>query len=154
MISIEKYKKQLINAHWYNIDNNKLRTRALCLSKCYSDELLKKIIDDTYSFAKYLLNIDTVYKGYFLMEIQNPCINYIGMGLIDENFADRLFYYENYVISEKILKNIFGKELVIEVKEAMSNPPDNKSYYLFIHEFNNNLKETKKKLLGESKVLK
>jgi len=154
MISVEKYKKQLINAHWYSIDNNKLRSRAICLSNTYSDELLEKIISDTYEFAKKILKIDTIFNGYTILEINNPCVNYIGMGLIAGNFADRLFYYEKYVVSEKILKYIFGKQLVIEVKAGMSNPLEECTYYLYIHEFNNNVKETKKKLLGEVKVLK
>ena len=163
MITIEEYKNSLINVYWYRADNTDLKRkeRREYLKNHYTDEYLNKIINDTYEFAKLVLKEDTIKWNYCEFSIDKPLINYIGLGLIGGHFADKLYYYDEYVISERILEYIFGKTLSVNLKEEEiefdTEDEDiisfNYYFYLYLQGFSN-VDIVKKELLGTSKVLK
>ena len=95
MITIEEYKKYLIDYYKYEIDNNndKRKERRIELSRKYNDELLNKIIVDTYDFIKDIFNSDTINKGYCSFELEDDTtsilsLNICGGGLQDTIITD------------------------------------------------------------------
>ncbi len=165
MITLDDYKKRLIKVYKYPIDNteSKREERLKYLEKQYSDVALNKIIIDSYEFAKLVLKEDTTYSGYCEFPFENyDDVNYIGLGLVGGYHADVLYYYNDLIISEIVLEEIFGKNLIIEIKEEQidfeTDDPDIISfdyyYYIYLQGFPNNLEEIKENLLGHSKKIK
>ena len=155
MISQDRYKNELIKYFQHKSDNKmKRKEKISCLEQSYTDEYLNRIISDTYEFTKYVLSQDTVGCGFCSLEVDNIYVNYIGLGLIDGKFADKLYYYGDYIVSERILKDIFGKQLTIEIKGDIYAHNKEERKYLFLSEFPKDVNQIKDSLFGKSKVLK
>lgn len=165
MITVEEYKSKLINAYRHKADDTliKRKERKNNLERKYSPEAINKIINDTYEFARLLLNTPTIEDNYCSFPIEDPdIVKYISLGSIGGGFVDRLYLYENYVISERILEYIFGKNLFVEIKEEEidfdTGDPDIISYdynfYLYLQGFPKNIDEIKEELLSKNKQKK
>ena len=50
MMTLEEYKNYLLNVYKYKIDSlpNKVKERENLLKRCYPDEFLNRVINDTY----------------------------------------------------------------------------------------------------------
>lgn len=162
MISLEEYKKNLIYCYRHECDNNiemrKLREDKL--NKIYSDEYLKKIIEDTYNVVRVILEEQ---PDYFMINMDDDTTTYIDLNLIGGFFSDRLFVdSDGNIISEYILKKVFGSQLAVVVMdeeyEYKNDDPDVVSFYyeyfLCLQDFPDNMKSIKKELFGKNKVKK
>jgi len=162
MISLEEYKKMLIDYYRYECDNNleKIELRKKELDKKYSDEYLNKIIEDTYNVIKMILEKQ---PNSFIIEMDDDTTTYVNLNLIGGYFSDRL-YVDSYgkIISESILKKVFGSQLNVVVMdeeiELKDNDPDIVSfdyeYSLYLQGFPENMENMRKELFGKNKVKK
>ncbi len=119
MITLNEYKKALIDFYRYQIDSTseKRKEREFHLKRQFSDETLNKIIHDTYSFAKDVVNSNTVKYNYCSFDIEDDntfgiFLNISGGGGSDYIYKDS----KSRLISDSILRKIFGNSFFIEVK--------------------------------------
>ncbi len=164
MISLEEYKKHLIEYYVYEIDNNDeaREKRRTMLDTIYGDEYLQKIINNTYDFIKTIFEKNTLEHGYCNFEVENNKTTFIHLDLKGGWYSDYL-YYDNKrkIISEYILKQEFGRFFDIHIesdlepfatedKDLVSYTPH---YSLYMQGFPKNIEETKERLFGNSKQL-
>jgi len=163
MITLEEYKQYLINFYIVEYDSTKekLNERNKILSNKYPDELLLKIINDTYDFIYDIYNTNTLEHGYCEFKLEDNTESFIKLDLIGGWFSDRLFSIDNKIISESILKRVFGNSFMIYIREdeiEEVNEEDIYSlydeYYLYMQGFPNNMNKIKKDLFGKTRVLK
>lgn len=164
MISLGEYKEYLVNYYRHECDNNEIKrqVRNLELSKKYPDELLQKIINDTYAFIKDIFNSPTVKDGYCYFELEEDTTSYISLNITGGGFADTLFTdLQGRMISRHILKKVFGNLFYIDIKED-EIPFETKDefimsfnyrYSLYMQDFPKNMNEIKQKIFGQSKQL-
>ena len=119
MITLNEYKKTLIDFYRYQIDSTleKRKEREFHLKRQFSDETLNKIIHDTYSFAKDVVNSNTVKYNYCSFDIEDD--NTFGIFLNISGGGDSDYIYKDSksrLISDSILRKIFGNSFFIEVK--------------------------------------
>ena len=160
MISLDEYKKILIDYYRYECDNDleKLELRKKELAKKYSDEYLNKIIEDTYNVIKIIFEKQ---PNSFIIEMDDDTTTYVNLNLIGGYFSDRL-YVDPYgkIISESILKNIFGPQLIVDVMDEEIQLEDEDSdivsfdykYSLYLQGFPENMEDIKKELFEKNKV--
>ena len=120
MISLEEYKKYLVNCYRYEIDNNSTskNKRSIRLSYQYGDGILKRIILDTYSFIKDIFDSDTISMGYCEFELDEDTTSNIYLDICGGGYQDTVFIdLEERFISKYILKNTFGNSFTIYVEE-------------------------------------
>ncbi len=163
MITLEEYKKYLLNVYRYKIDSTpeKFKKREILLANNYSDDFLSKVISDTYEFTKEIFNCETLQYGYCDFEIDEDTSFGIDLMITGGGYSDTLLKdSEDRIISEHILETIFGKSFYINVKcEEIECESEEDilsfdyHYSLYMQGFPNNLKEIKEKLFGKEKVL-
>ncbi len=163
MITLEEYKKYLLNVYRYKIDSTpeKFKKRGMLLANNYSDDFLSKVISDTYEFTKDIFNSDTLENGYCDFEIDKDTSFGIDLMITGGGYSDTLLKdSEDRIISEHILETIFGKQFYIDVKCKEIERECEEDilsfdyhYSLYMQGFPNNLKEIKEKLFGKEKVL-
>lgn len=161
MISLDEYKKHLIDFYKWEYDNNivKRQEREKALSKQYNDELLSKIIDNTNDFVIDIFNSETINYGYCKFELEEDTTSYISLKLGGGWPSDRLFTdMRGRLISVYLLHNIFGDQLMIEViTEGYEFTEDDEifgvdfEYSLYMQGFPKNIDEIKKEVVGKSK---
>lgn len=163
MISLEEYKEALINICHCEFDNKKEQKekRMQYLNKYYSDSYLIKIINDTYKVIRNILNEDE--PKYFNIKLGDEQRHYMSLNLMGGWFSDRLYIdSSSNVISEYILKKVFGKSLMVSfiTEEYEFESSDSTivscgcEYFLYLQGFKTNVKEIKEELFGVSKVKK
>ena len=154
MISFEEYKKHLINAYAYEIDNTDRgrEARKKELEKKYGDFQLMRIVNDTYSFILSVLHSDTIDHGYFKFPIDYDTTDYIYLDLTGGYHSDTLFMdSRKRVISKWILKQVFGPYLTVEVREEAREFEEDDivgydfDYHIYMQGFPKNLDEIKEK---------
>lgn len=165
MISLNEYKNYLVNTYSWPIDNSNelaLRRRKLLELK-YGDEFLSKVINDSYSFAKSVLNSNTINNGYFRNELSDDTTMYINLELHGGWMSDTLFVdSEGRYISKYIIKKIFGRSILVELRteEAEREVEDGMftfdyNYYIYMQGFPEDLRDIKNSLSsGEMKLTK
>ena len=154
MISLEEYKKHLIDNYVHEIDNTNERraAREEILEKEYGDFQLLRIINDTYSFVMSVLESDTLKHGYYEFPIDYDTTDYINLNLVGGWHSDTLFMdSRKRVISKYILKKVFGNYLDISVREEINEHEEDDivgfdyDYYIYMQGFPKNLDEVKEK---------
>ena len=163
MISLNEYKNHLIGFYKWESDNNiiKRKERENKLSKQYSDELLSTIINNTYDFVIDIFGSETINYGYCKFELEEDTTSYISLGLGGGWFSDRLFTdMKGRFISEHLLHNIFGNQLIIEVREEEYEFTEDDElfgigceYSLYMQGFPKNMNDIKQEVVGKSKQL-
>lgn len=164
MITLEEYKTRLLDFYRYPIDSTqeKRKEREFLLKRQFSDKFLKKILNDTYSFAKDVVNSDTVKHNYCSFDIEDD--NSFGIFLNISGGGNSDYIYEDSksrLISDYILRKIFGNMFYIEVKvdEIERECEDDVlsfdyHYCLYMQGFPKDLDEIKEKLSNiENKVI-
>ena len=129
--------------------------------KIDSDNYLLKIISDTNSFAKDVLMSDTIDYGYFIIEVNDDEPLFINLELHGGWMSDTIYIYsKGRYISKHLIKTIFGKETIIELKidEVERITDDNicsfdYRYYIYMQGFSENLNMIKNSILGGNKKL-
>ena len=165
MITLEEYKKYLLNTYRYAIDGTpeKYQEREKFLKNWYSDGMLNKIIEDTYSFARDIIN--NMDKEYRFWELDIDEDKSFEINLLISGGYDSDYIYEDNdgrFISRYILETIFGKSFMISVNcdliERENDDPDILSYYhrffLSIQGIPKDLDDIKKELFKDEKILK
>ncbi len=120
MITLEEYKNILVNVHVYEYDNNEemCRQRRILLNRQMSDDYLKQIIRDTYSFIRDIFDSESIKEGYCSFDIQDNETKYISLNLIGGYESDTLYKdYKDRIISKRILNKVLGKYCDIFVIE-------------------------------------
>ncbi len=162
MITLEEYKEILANHFIHNYDNNliKLNERKKYLSEHYSDEYLNKIISDTYQFIEDVLSNEMIEKDYFSMSLSNNPVGDIFLNLVGGWNSDTL-YFDSYgrIISNRILKSVFGLQTTIFLKEEIVEVFDEDIiteypiYQLYMQHFPKDLDRIRKDIFGNVKKL-
>lgn len=163
-VSLEEYKNYLVNVSKSNYDKTleKKQDRIEKLNKNYGDELLNKIIEDTYEFAKELVDCETIKSDYCEIELEDDKTFDISLGLVGGRFSDKIYvldgekYVSNYII-HKIFGDYFSINLACD--EIPFNSGDdiygiNCFYRLHIQNFPDNLDEIKEQLFSKKEKVK
>ena len=163
MISLEEYKEYLINYYRYEIDNNESGRdrRRKEISRKYKDELLVKIISDTYDFIKDIFASDTIKFGYCKFDLDMDTTSYISLNICGGGFADISFTdIKGRIISKYILERVFGNQFMIYVKEDVEHRSEDDfvfnidaNYFLYMQGFPENMSDLEKELFGKNKQL-
>lgn len=168
MITLEEYKKYLIEYYRYEYDNSieKRLERTLLLGRKFNDLLIQKIINDTYDLIKEVLDSDEAKNGYCKFELDEDSTSYISLGLVGGYFTDILFKdNKGRIISRYIMQKVFGSYFYIDVTEEEYYFTDEDDfdgvdiigvdchYSLYMQGFPNNLDEIKNDLFGETREL-
>ena len=166
MITLEEYKKYLIDYYIYEYDNNEKKRieRTTLLGREFNDILIQRIIDDTYDFIKEVLDSDEVKEGYCNFELDEDRTSYISLGLVGGYFADTLFRdNKGRIISRYIMQRVFGSQFIIGIKEEEYHFGDEDDidgvdimgidYHnsLYMQGFPSNLDEIRRDLFGETR---
>ena len=109
MISLDEYKNYLVNNYNWPMDSSSLLVskRRDLLREKYSDEFLSRVITDSYSFARSVLNSDTLNSGYFKIYLFEDTTTYVNLGLHGGWMFDTLFIdSEGRYVSKYIIKTI------------------------------------------------
>ena len=163
VISLDEYKNYLVNFYCWPMDNAKsfIKKRKEILTNKYSDNYLLKIISDTNSFAKDVLMSDTIDYGYFKIEVNDDEHLFINLELHGGWMSDTIYIdSKGRYISKHLIKTIFGKKTIIELKiyEVERITDDNicsfdYRYYIYMQGFSENLNMIKNSILGDNKKL-
>lgn len=164
MISLNEYKDYLANTYSWPIDNSSeliLKRRKLLELK-YGDEFLSKVISDSYSFARSVLNSSTINNGYFRDELSDDTTMYINLELHGGWMSDTLFVdSEGRYISEHVIKTIFGRSVLVEFRteETEREVEDGMFtfdyYYIYMQRFPNDLSDIRSSIsIDEMKLTK
>lgn len=119
MISLNEYKNYLVNTYSWSIDKSEVLVlkRKKVLEKKYSDEFLSKIISDSYEFARSVLDDASINYGYYRNNVFDDTTTYINLGLHGGWMSDTLYVdSEGRYISTHIIKTIFGRNIMIELR--------------------------------------
>lgn len=162
-IYLDEYKNYLVNFYCWPMDNTKsfIKKRKEILTNKYSDNYLLKIISDTNSFAKDVLMSDTIDYGYFKIEVNDDEPLFINLELHGGWMSDTIYIdSKGRYISKHLIKTIFGKETIIELKidEVERITDDNicsfdYRYYIYMQGFSENLNMIRNSILGDNKKL-
>lgn len=164
MLTLEEYKNILVEKGENTFLNPKEKRRKY-LEERYTDEYLNKIITDTYDFSREIFDMETLKDGFVTFELDLDLLHdflgedYIythdGLGRI----SDFLYcVYEKRMISEAILKEIFGKELLLNAQEHETffqseegSDIMSRNYFslLTISRFPDNMDEIREKLIED-----
>ena len=132
MVTIDEYKKYLLNIE---------------------DNYLEQIINDTYDFIKDIFLCESLIQGYCELKLKDNTVNYISLNIpgtkVDELYTD----IKGRLISNYILKQVFGDSFIIYIQEDMSFHEELgiiSNYSLYMQGFPNNLDEIKNELFGNS----
>lgn len=156
MISLNEYKNYLANTYSWSIDNSEelaLKRRKLLELK-YGDEFLFKVISDSYSFARSVLNSNTINSGYFGNELSDDTTMYINLELHGGWMSDTIFIdSDGRYVSKHIINAIFGRSVLIELRteEVEREVEDGMftfdyNYYIYMQGFPEDLSDIKKSL--------
>ena len=118
MISLDEYKNYLVNNYNWPMDSSSLLVskRRDLLREKYSDEFLSRVITDSYSFARSVLNSDTLNSGYFKNYLSEDTTTYVNLGLHGGWMSDTLFIdSQGRYVSKYIIKTIFGMSVIIQL---------------------------------------
>lgn len=159
MISLNEYKNYLVNTYSWPIDNSEeliLKRRKLLELK-YGDEFLSKVIGDSYSFARSVLNSSTINSGYFRNELSDDTTVYINLELYGGWMSDTLFVdSEGRYISKHIIKAIFGRSVLVELRtEETEREVENGmftfdyNYYIYMQGFPEDLSDIRDSLASD-----
>ena len=155
MVNLKQYKNYLINKFDFDIDNmNEKRIfRKIMLENQYSNEELNGIIKDTYSFAKDLLESDTIKDGSCKIPLKEDNIKNIYLGLTGNHPSDILFCdNEGRSISKYVAKKLFGDYFYIDLMSMEYEKEENNivisynDYYLYMHGIPNNNEKLKREV--------
>ena len=119
MISVDKYKEELVNTYRYECDNTdeKRKTRRNDLEEHTSDEMLDGIIKGTEAFIKKILSLsEKNYPGFIRIPLEEePTEKRISLNLVGGASSDRIYLDSdgNYY-SMRILLDTFGDGFHIE----------------------------------------
>ena len=93
MITLNDYKKHLVEHYVYEIDNDssKQEIRKQSLERQYSDEQLSAIINNTYSFLKELLEYLEPYDTFWKIPLEEDTTSYISLNLVGGYSSDTLY---------------------------------------------------------------
>lgn len=163
MISLNEYKDYLVNTYSWPIDNSEeliLKRRKLLELK-YGDEFLSKVIGDSYSFARSVLNSSTINSGYFRNELSDDTTVYINLELHGGWMSDTLFVdSEGRYISKHIIKAIFGRSVLVELRtEETEREVENGmftfdyNYYIYMQGFPEDLSDIRDSLASDEMKL-
>ena len=163
MISLNEYKNYLANTYSWSIDNSSelaLKRRKLLELK-YGDEFLSKVIGNSYSFARSVLNSNTINSGYFRSELSDDTTMYINLELHGGWMSDTLFVdSEGRYISKHIIKTIFGRSSIIELKtEEVEREVEDRmftfdyNYYIYMQGFPKDLSDIRDSLASDEMKL-
>ena len=163
MLTLDEYKNYLLGFYRYPYDSipSKRKEREFHLQRQYSDEQLEKIINDSYSFAKDVLETDTIKNDYCSFELDEDNSFGINLFLCGGAYSDYIYIdNDNRTISNHILESIFGNTLIIEVKcDEIERECEEDvlsfdyHYSIYMQGFPDNLNEIKDNLFGKGKVL-
>ena len=157
MISLDEYKKSLVNKYMHEVDNSeeKRQERSIRLSNRYNDVFLQKIIDDSYDFIKDVFSSETIQDGYCYYDLEEDRTSYILLGLSGGWFTDVLITDKNEkIISRLIMRQVFGNQFDLYIKEKnKKNESSDNGYSLYMVGFPDNMSEIKQKLFGKKKQL-
>ena len=120
MLTLFEYKELLVNHCKYKFDNTELKkeNRRKKLINEYQDDFLEKIIKDTYSFIRLLLDLDLQDKDTYSFPVNNISLINISLNDYIEDNADEIFVFlDNILISKRILKEELGEDFYIAIKE-------------------------------------
>lgn len=165
MITLEEYKNHLLNNIYEDYDNTpeKYQERLMHLKRDYPDDKLNKIIEDTYSFARDIINNANLDWGVWELDIDEDKIDEINLFLCGGRYSDTIFFdNDGRHISKYILKTLFGKRFLIEINteriERESDDPDIVSiyerFYLYMQGIPKDIEGIKKELFKDEKTLK
>ncbi len=163
VVSLEEYKNYLVNFYSWPMDGAKsfIKKRKEVLTNKYSDSYLLRIISDTNSFVKDVLISDTIDYGYFKTEVNNDEPLFINLELHGGWMSDTIYIdSKGRYISKYLIKTIFGKETIIELKvDEIERITDDEicdfdyRYYIYMQGFSNNLNMIRNSILGDNKKL-
>ncbi len=165
MISLNEYKNYLISNYKWNIDNSEefILKRKKVLHQKYEDEFLSRVISDTYLFARSVVEDENMGYGYYKSEVYNDTTTYINLELHGGWMSDTLYVdSEGRYISTYIIKTIFGRSIMIELRtEELEREVDDGmftfdyNYYIYMQGFPNDLSSIRNSLVsGEMKLIK
>ncbi len=162
MITLEEYKKYLINHYRSEYDNNseKREERKRILERKYSDEDLQRIISQTYDFIRDVLISDTLDSGYIKIPVYDDTTEYISLNLVGGYFSD-MYIIDNdgRQISEHIINDFFGKQINFEIREEITEKEEDDivglypDYFIYMQGFPNNIEEIKKEFFKPINVI-
>ena len=136
MINLKKYKNYLINKYDSEEDNlpDKRLKRKENLESKYTDEDLERIIFDTYSFARDVLDSDSIKEGYCKIPVDEDNTKKILLGLDRALSSDTLFYdNKGRAISGYIARQFFGDYFYIELLSEEYEKDEGFYYKHFIY---------------------
>ena len=164
MITLEEYKEYLVNFYRVEYDNTpeKKKERREELARTYSDDMLNKVISDTYDFVEEIFNSNVQEKDCYLLKLKDDWSTDMNLRIVGGWSQDILYNDLNgRTISHYILQNTFKKSKVW-MKEEIREFNDEEDleiigfdydYYLQIQKFPENMKEIKENLFGKGKQL-
>ena len=160
MITLDDYKKYLLNniRDAYDDTPEKYQERAMHLKNSYPDSMLNKILEDTLSFARDIVN--NANYGYWKLDVDEEKVGEVNLFLCGGYYSDTIFE-DNAArqISKYILKTIFGRQFNIDIYhdrfDIESDDPNIMSvyyrFYLYMQGIPKDLDEIKKELFKDEK---
>ncbi len=162
MITVEEYKKYLINHYRSEYDNTpeKREERKRILERKHSDEDLQRIISQTYDFIRDVLISDTLDSGYIKIPVYDDKTEYISLNLVGGYFSDMFIIDDDgRQISEHIINDFFGKQINFEIREEITEKEEDDivglypEYFIYMQGFPKNIDEIKKEFFKPINVI-
>ena len=125
-ISLDSYKKYLIDHYKYECDNNEIcrQRRKDSLERQYTDELLNSIIDGTYRFIDKILELSSSdYPGYIEIPLDFEAdISYLFLNLTGGWMSDTIVRdSDGNFYSVGLIRCAFGPYFIIEPSKVKYN---------------------------------
>ena len=150
MITLDDYKKLLVEYYVFDVDNTAFKQieRTALLSVNYTDAYLNQIVENTNEFVEKLFEERREKKDYWQYHLGTDARSTIFLGLTGlDNNSDVIYYDgQNKAISSLILKKVFGKDFTIIVKEE-----SHKDCYMIMDGFPTNMDELQGELVGRAR---
>ncbi len=159
MITLNDYKKHLVEHYVYEIDNDssKQEIRKQSLERQYSDEQLSTIVNNTYSFLKELLEYLEPYDTFWKIPLEEDTTSYISLNLVGGYSSDVLYKDDKgRTISNYIISQVMGDYFDIGIREEYRENVDGDivgfdvDYYLYMQNFPGNINKIRRRLNYET----
>lgn len=135
VFDLKSYKNYLENYYVFSKDKNSLKVKQAV--EDYGDEYLQKIVDDTKTFALYLMNKLAKEKNNFvnlkeeIKDIDQRIDNNLYGGFMTDRLYNPIRFGENFWVSEYLLKSFFKDLSLYVTLEANSIYNDEEKTHTF-----------------------